>query len=411
MKYKEILAKITEKAKAQQALIDKAKADKREALNEDEMKQFNDLQKEIEDLKKQAEVAKVMEENKDYLDAPASDPVIPAVNDKQADKLDDCGFKGIGEFMHAVKYGDPKGRLKDLSTSDVGVLIPPAFSATILSLKPEDEIVMPRATVIPAGNPPDAPFTIPYLQQGSDGALGGIQLSWTGEGKPIKDVGDPKIKDLTLNPHEVSGLSVINNKTLLNWEAAGGLIQTTLRQGLVSGRDFKFIRGSGAGCPLGVLNAPGRIKINRDTSATVKYIDAANMLGRFIPEAITGAIWIASISLLPTIVTMTDGAGRLIYVQGDATKGVPSTLLGIPVYWTGKTPTLGNEGDLMLVNFQYYLIKPGSGPYVAISEHVKFTDNKTIFKIVANMDGQPWVYEPLKLEDGETTVSPYVMLK
>jgi HK97 family phage major capsid protein len=411
MKYKEILAKITEKAKAQQALVDKAKAEKREGLDDGEIKQFEDLQKEIDTLKKQAEIAKKLEENEKYLDEPADPAVIPATTDTQGEKLDDGGFKSIGELMHAVKYGDSKGRLKDLSSGDVGVLIPPAFSQNILKLSPEEEIVMPKATIIPAGSPPDAPFIIPYLQQGSDGVMGGVQLNWTGEGKAVQDVGDPEIKDLTLTPQELSGYSTINNKTLQNWEACGGFIQTTLRQGVIGNRDYKFLRGSGSGCPLGVLNAPGKIAIKRDTAATVKYIDAANMLGRFLPEALSGAIWVASISILPTIVTLVDGAGRLIFVQGDATKGVPSTLLGIPIKWTGKVPTLGNEGDLMLVNFNYYLIKPGSGPFIAISEHIKFLNNKTVFKIVANLDGQPWVKDPLKLEDGATTVSPYVTLK
>ena len=329
----------------------------------------------------------------------------------QDDPKDDGGFKNIGELLHAVKFGDPKGRLKDLATGDVGILIPPQFSQNIMKLDPEQEIVMPRSMNIEAGDPPDAEFAIPYFQQGEDGALGGIQLYWTAEGKTVSDAGDPNLKDLVLKPQEVSGMATVNNKTLINWQAAGSFIQNLLRQAWVSGRDYKFLRGSGAGCPLGILSAPGSIKVKRKTAATITYEDAAKMLGRMLPQALEGAVWLASISALPTITQMADGAGRLIYVQGDATKGVPSTLLGRPVIWTGKQPVLGSQGDLVLVNFNYYLTKAGSGPYIAISEHVKFTTNKTVFKIVANIDGQPWVKDPLKLEDGATTVSPYVILQ
>lgn len=411
MNLKELLALIAKKAKAQQDLVSKAKEEGREILTDDEVKQFDTLQTEIENLKKQAEIAEKLEANAKYLDDPASEPVIPITHGVQEEKLDDGGFKNVGEFLHCVKNGDSKGRLKSLATGDAGILIPAQFSTNILELKGEDEIVMPRATNIPAGDPPDAPFTIPYLQQGLDGVLGGIELNWTGEAKEIKDIKDPIIKDLTLTPQEVSGLATINNKTLQNWQACGALVQNIMRKAYTSGRDAKFFKGSGVGCPLGILKAPGAIKIERNTAATFKFADAAAMMGRLLPEALNGALWTISITLLPDVVQMADGAGRLVYLAGDVTKGIPGTLLGIPVKWTGKTKTKGTEGDVILANFEYYLTKAGSGPYVSISEHVKFTSNQTVFKIVANMDGQPWVKDPLKLEDDVTTVSPYVILK
>jgi HK97 family phage major capsid protein len=95
---------------------------------------------------------------------------------------------------------------------------------------------------------------------------------------------------------------------------------------------------------------------------------------------------------------------------GDITKKVPASLFGLPIVFTGKTPVLGSTGDLMLIDFSYYLIKEGSGPYIASSEHVYFTTNRTVVKCFTMIDGQPWVKTPLTLEDGSTTVSPYVVL-
>jgi HK97 family phage major capsid protein len=403
----------------QQAIVTKAVSEGR-PMTAEEKTQFGDLQKQIDGLNETIKAAEAVEARARELDQPANpllrpedgiDPMVIDSTNRQKAKLDDAGFKNVGEFLHAVKNGDPKGRMKNLSTSDAGVLIPPAFSQNILRLAPEDEIVMPRANFIPAGDPPDAPFTIPYFAQGANGANGGIALTWTAEAKTVADAGDPKIEDLTLTPKEVSGLATINNKTLANWVAAGDFVEGVLRQAFTSGRDYKFLRGTGVGCPLGTLKAPGAKKIARKTAGTITFEDAAKMMGALLPEAQNGAVWVASITDLPTIVQMADGASRLIYVAGDATKGIPSTLLGLPVIWNGKQPVIGTEGDLMLVNFKYYLVKPGSGPFVAISEHVKFTTNQTVFKIVANIDGQPWVKDPLKLEDGVTTVSPYVILK
>lgn len=401
---------LSEKCKTQQELLSKAKTEKR-VMTEDEMKQFDDLQKEIENLQKQIKIEEQAKENEKFLDEPTTEKVHPTDMSTQKDRLDDGGFKNIGEFLNCVKSGDSKGRLKALSTSDVGIMIPPQFSTSILQLNGEDELVMPRATNIPAGNPPDAPFTIPYLQQGSDGVLGGIQLTWTGEAKTVSDVKDPVIKDLTLEPCEVSGLATVNNKTLQNWEASGTLVQSMMRMAYVNGRDAKFLKGIGSGCPLGILNADGAIKISRKTAGTFKYEDAANMLARLLPDALNGAFWNMSLTMLPTLVTMADSSGRLVYMPGNVAAGIPSTLLGIPVKFTGKMPVSGSEGDVLLTNYKYYLTKAGSGPYVSISEHVKFTTNQTVFKIVANIDGQPWVKDPLTLEDGKTTVSPYIILK
>ncbi len=406
MNREQILALINGKIKAQQVIVDSG------TMTTEQQAEFKALQGEIDGLKAQLAAMDQMDANNEFLNGPATSRVFPADMSVQDTPLDDGGFKNIGELAHCMKFGDKKGRIKNLSTSDVGVLIPPAFSSTILQLRPEDEIIAPRSMIIPAGDPPDGEFTIPYLQQGADGSLAGVELLWTAEGKTVSDINDPKLKDLTLKPFEVSGMATINNKTLTNWGACGAFIQTMLRQAFVSGRDMKFLRGNGVGCPLGIVNAPGKITIARNTSATIKYVDIVTMLGRLLPEALNGAFFLASVTAMPTLMQMLDTSGHLIMVNSDATKGIPATLAGLPLKFTGKLPVLGSEADLILVAPNpYYLIKEGSGPFMAISEHVKFTSNKTVFKIVANVDGQPWVKDPLLLEDGETTVSPYIILK
>ena len=69
----------------------------------------------------------------------------------------------------------------------------------------------------------------------------------------------------------------------------------------------------------------------------------------------------------------------------------------------------GNTGDLQLVNLKKYLIKDGSGIYISMSEHVKFTSNQTVIKAFRNVDGKPWVNAPYMLDSG-VQVSPYVLL-
>ncbi len=398
--------KLGEVCDAQNAVLQKALAEGR-PMNAEEQTAYDAFNSQIDAWQKTVIAAEAAEKRLEDSARPADkrDPEPP----KDNKDLDNCGFENFGEFLHCVRNGDSKGRMKNLSTTDVGIMIPPRFAENILSLNGEDEIVMPRANVIPAGDPPDAPFSIPYLQQGNDGYLGGVALTWKGEGQPINPVNDPAIKDLTLTPYQCAGLATINNETLANWKAAGALVDRLMRLAWLDGRDSKFLQGSGAGCPLGLLKSPGAIRIARNTAATVVYRDFLNMLA--VLYAGPGEpLWTINQSLMPTIMTMTDPNNNYIYNGGDATKGVPATLLGIPVKWNGKTPTLGNEGDIVLAKLNYYMIKPGSGPFIAISEHSRFANFQTQFRIVANIDGQLWVKEPLKLESG-ITVSPVVILR
>lgn len=414
------------------------------ALSADENTQLKALQTEIDGLSSTIKTAEEIEARQAGLEQPAEPPYrpsafVPGERSINNTKKDTGGFENFGELLHSVKNGDPKGRLKELeggenghripeaftarilghgpdgfqnlSTGDIGVLMPPQYSPNILALEDEPELVMPRSQFIPAGDLPDAEFVVPYFDQGAKGANGGVIISWTKEGDDIPETNEPGIKDLTLKPQEASGLATVNNKTLANWRAAGAFLQNVMAQAWRNARDMKFIGGSGAGAPLGVLKAPGTLKIGRKTAGTVTFEDIANMMGRLLPGAMMGAMWCASITLLPAIIQLKDESGRLIYVAGNVAQGIPATLMGLPIHWTGKNPVAGLEGDLCLCNFRYYLVKPGSGPFVALSEHVKFKTNQTVFRIVANIDGQPWVKEPLKLQDGKTTVSPFVILK
>jgi len=232
---------------------------------------------------------------------------------------------------------------------------------------------------------------------------------WIGEGAAKPETGG-SLEEISLTPKEVAAHTVVTDKLLRNWEAANTFISGLLQGAIVSAEDFAFLRGNGVAKPMGVINAPGAIDIARTGAGAIGYLDTVNMLAALLPESQSRAVYIANQTALPQLATMQDPNGNYIFIQGDATRGIPATLNGIPVKFTGKTPVLGSRGDLMLIDFAYYLIKDGSGPFIAASEHVLFRQNKTVIKVFWNVDGQGWVKTPLTLEDGVTRVSPYVVL-
>jgi HK97 family phage major capsid protein len=412
-------------------------------MTDEENTEYANLQKDIDATADLIAKAEAVQNRSNVLNQPADQIVRPndiPVLGTQAVKKDDGGFKNLGELINALRFGDDKGRITNLKQgqgegggravpeafvsqfmpsfhnewsmgtgAEGGFAVPAQMGTEILQIQPEASIVRPRATVIPAGDPPDAAITFPAFTQGANGVFGGVTVQWIGEGD-TKPETDGKLEEVSLQPKEVAAHTVVTDKLLRNWAAANTFISTLLRGATTSAEDYAFLRGNGVAKPFGAMNCPGAIVVNRKTANQIAYDDVIKMLSRLLPESVGRAVWVASQSALPQIATLQDPNGRYIFIQGDATKGIPATLAGIPIKFTGKTPTLGVKGDLALVDFTYYMIKDGSGPFIAASEHVLFRQNKTVIKVFWNVDGQGWVKAPLKLEDGVTTVSFAVVL-
>jgi HK97 family phage major capsid protein len=292
-----------------------------------------------------------------------------------------------------------------------GIAVPEQFREEILMVGAEAAIMRPGCTVIPAGDPPDAKVTMPALDQ-SRGIHGGVEVTWVAEGGE-KPQTDAKLLEVSLEPKEVAGHVVVTDKLLRNWQAAGPLLRKLLRGAVRSAEDLAFIRGNGVGKPLGYqdTNCGATIVVSRNTGSKVLFADIGGMLEALHPESMSDALWIAHQTTLSQLMALKDENGNSIFIRGDITKGLPNTLGGIPIRFTGKTAPLGSKGDLALIDRNYYLIKDGSGPFIAASEHVYFKNNKTVIKIFWNVDGHPWLQGPLTLEDEVTQVSPFVVLE
>jgi HK97 family phage major capsid protein len=168
------------------------------------------------------------------------------------------------------------------------------------------------------------------------------------------------------------------------------------------------LTGPGGARPQGVIGAGGTVNVVRAGAGAVAYNDIVNMYARVLMGG--ALVWVGSPTLLPQLMTMVDAGGNLVW-QPNAREGAPGTLLGIPFLINQRSPVLGATGDLLLADWNYYLIKDGSGPFVAASEHVLFRNNQTVIKAFWNVDGEPWLTTPLLLEDGVTTMSPFVALQ
>jgi HK97 family phage major capsid protein len=423
-KIKELRAQAEELIGKMKALLDKADEEKRD-LSEAETTEYADLEKRHDKLAADIVRREKLLEDEAKIAESGDKPYKVNIrskrqNDRPKEWRDAKDPNAIGEFLYAVCYDRNDPRLQDCNYvefreqsmgtgTEGGFAVPEQFRPQLLQVQPAEAIFEPRATVIPAGDPPDAKITMPALDQTSaENVYGGVVMYKVGEGKALTE-SDVALKEVSLEPQGLGGYVTVTNKLLQNWQAAGSLIANQLRKALIGYKDTQFYNGNGVAGPLGILNAPAAIKVNRTTASQVVAADIRSMIARMKMGG--NYLWVGSQTIITYLSAMVDAGSNMIF-HTDYTKPVPNTLMGIPLMFHDRSVALGTEGDLILVDAAYYLIKQGSGPYVASDGGiVNFTSNKTLIKIIDNVDGKPWLSAPLPLEGSTSnTVSPFVIL-
>lgn len=396
-------------------MLDSAEAESR-SLTDDEVKSYDALEASIDGI--DAEITRE-ERLRDREEEAKKVSKTIRLSNVRVKPEDPDEFKTLGEFIYAVRFNQNDRRLQDRyegrqQSMGVGVeggfAVPNQFREGLLQVTPQQAIFRPRATVIPAGSPPDSSVTMAALNQTqAQNMYGGVTVTWISEGatKPETDL---ELLEVCLTPHEVAAHVIVTDKLLRNWEAANSVITNQLRLAMIAAEETAFLSGNGAGRPLGIINSPARINYARAGANAIAYADVVGMYA--LLRMTMNPIWITSQTCIPQLCTMVDNAvgSNSIWVQ-SAVPGLPPTLMGIPVLFHERSPALGNIGDLILADLSYYLIKDGSGPFIEASQHVHFTTNRTVIRCSWNVDGQPWLSLPIQLEGAAGNfVSPFVVL-
>lgn len=178
-----------------------------------------------------------------------------------------------------------------------------------------------------------------------------------------------------------------------------------------------IIRGSGAGEPLGVLNAPATVsqaKESGQAAATVMFENVSKMRSRLWARSFPRAAWFVNIETLPQLETMKldVGTGGIpVYMPAGGISGSPyDRLYGRELIPVEYAEALGTVGDIMLADFSQYMTANKGGMTSAMSIHLKFDYNQTVFRFIYRFDGQPRWKSALTPYKGSNTLSPFVTL-
>jgi HK97 family phage major capsid protein len=294
-----------------------------------------------------------------------------------------------------------------------GFLVPVEFRPELLSIAYEDNPIRDRATIIPMRR---RQLDIPTLDQtngaaGVSAMHGGIVASWTEEAAQ-KDETEPSFRQVQLVAHKLVCYTEISDELLAD-EAIGLVAFLNGPMGFGGAirweEEYTFLQGTGAGQPLGIVNAGATITVARQTTGTVTINDLFQMLENHTLG--TNAIWHINRSFIAQILGLNGPAGNPSYVFIDnAREGLPARLFGYPIQWTEKLPAVDEPGSVALCDWQYYLIGDRQAITVASSTDFRFRNDLTAWRAVHRVDGKPWLSEPITLADGTDQISPFVIL-
>lgn len=296
--------------------------------------------------------------------------------------------------------------------SDGGFLVPSQTAAQIHSVSLENEIVMPRCFVQPMMT---NEIDLPAMDIGSHAVslYGGFIASYVPELGTITEH-NPKTREMKLIAKKLTGLLRFSNELVSDIPGGETQIINICGKGLAWYRDRSFLKGSGAGEPLGILNAPCTIEVAKETGQTndtIVYSNLTKMMSCMFAGSFQNSVWVAHQSTIPQLLELiipVGTGGSYIPVMTEVNGHF--NMLTRPVIFTEKTEKLGDRGDLILADFSQYVVGLRSGMRFDMSPHVHFTTDELLARLIERHDGQPLWDEALTLEDGSTTVSPFVVL-
>jgi len=176
-----------------------------------------------------------------------------------------------------------------------------------------------------------------------------------------------------------------------------------------------FVYGTGAGQPLGYFNAPCLVSVAKEGSQAADTLAVANiakMYSRLLVFAGDSPRWLGNRDILPQLIGLTIGDQPVWIPANQGLQGAPDGfLLGLPLQFTEHAKSLGDKGDLQLVNLKgYYATQRTGGVRFATSIHLYFDYAMQAFRWMFRLGGQPYLTAAVSPANGTTTKSHFITL-
>ncbi len=361
-------------------------------------------------------------------------PQISAVRDLAAENPT-RGFANLGHFAAEIMRactpgaGGPSALLAPLSAgqgmnqavgSEGGFLVPQQFSDQIWDgLNQANQSLYGMCDQYPVDG--DS-LTFPAnaeTSRANGSRYGGVRAYWLSEAAQIAK-SQPKFRQVKLEPQGLAALVYVTDKLLRNARAMDAYLTRAATDEISFVVGDAIVNGDGVGKPLGLLASNSLVTVSKEAgqaNGTILQANISKMFARLHPRCRANAVWLHNVDIEPQLdalstpvknVAGTENVGGI----GNNVWSAESRLLkGRPLMPIEYCPSIGSKGDLILVDLKSYAVGLRSAIESAVSMHLRFDYAEQAFRFIFEIDGQPWLKDPLTPYRGSNTLSSHVALE
>lgn len=346
------------------------------------------------------------------------------------------GFKFFGEFANLVidagrGRGDALERLANVATTygsesvgaDGGYLVPPDFSTAIWQKVRGEDSLLARCAQFTTGR---NSLTFPKDETTPWENSSGIRVFWEGEGDQ-GTVSKPKFETSTARLNKLMALVNVTDELMEDAPGLDSYLRFWTPVKMAARINTSIIRGTGAGQPLGILNASSLVTISKEASqdaASILFPNINKMWNRLYAPLRSNAIWLVNQEVEPQLEGMqfipanehgaqNIGSNIPVYLPAGGLADTPfARLKGRPVIPVQPASALGTVGDIILTDLsQYMALTKGGGIQEDTSIHLYFDQAIQTLRFIFRVTGQPIWNSTISPENGSNTYSWAVVLE
>ncbi|MHA1572153.1 MAG: phage major capsid protein, partial [Alphaproteobacteria bacterium] len=242
----------------------------------------------------------------------------------------------------------------------------------------------------------------------------GIQAKWRAEASQMtatKLVTEPRQVRL----HELYAFATATDSLIEDAPRLQDRLMRKAPQAIRYKIDEAIINGTGVGQPQGYFNSAALISVAKEGSQAADTIvtnNIAKMYSRLLSSGLSRAFWLVNSDVLPQLMTLVIGNQPIWTPPNAGLRDAPGGfLLGRPVVFSEHAKTLGDKGDIQLLDLMgYYAANKRSGIKFDSSMHLFFDYGMQAFRWTFRFGGQPYLSAPVAPANGANTKSHFVTL-